>query len=171
MSRSDAGKGLLECEILPLLDVTPFSVGLETAGEVMTKLIERSTTFPTKDGQTFSMYAVNQSRVLIQIFEWERGTTEDNDLLGKFRLAAITLTPRGQPQVEVTFDIHCGSFSSPVLGSQGGKPASPVVTLGVPLSQRNAGVSVNQAVLRRIGGRHGTPFSMTLISPVVESTV
>ena len=64
-----------------------------------------------------------------------------------------------------------GSFSSPVLGSQGGKPASPVVTLGVPLSQRNAGVSVNRAALRRIGGRHGTPFSTTLISLVVESTV
>ena len=138
-----------------MLDIILLPKGLETA-DVTTKFIERNSTFPTKKGQTFTMHADNQSRVLIQIFEWERGMTEDNNLLGKFRLAGITPTPRGLPQVEVSFDIHCGSFSSPVLGSQGGKPASPVVTLGVPLSQRNAGVSVNRAARRRIGGRHGT---------------
>ena len=81
--------------------------------------------------------------------------TEDNNSLGKFHFDGIPPAPRGLPQVEVTFDILCGSFSSPVLGSQDAKPASPVVTLGVPLNQRNAGVSVNRAALRRIDGRHG----------------
>ena len=71
----------------------------------MTKFIERNTTFPTKKGLTFSMYVVNQPCALIQIFKWERGMTEDNNLLGKFHLAGIMPAPRGLPQVEVTFDI------------------------------------------------------------------
>ena len=91
------------------LNVTHLSIGLEIA-DVMTKFIERDTIFLGKKGQTFLMYVVNQPGALIQIFEWERGMTEDNNLLGKFRLAGITPTPRGLPQVEVTFDIHCGSF-------------------------------------------------------------
>ena len=87
-----------------VLDVTHLSMCLETA-DVMTKFIERNTTFPTKKEQTFSMYVVNQPCALIQIFKWERGMTEDNNLLGKFHLAGTMPAPRGLPQVEVTFDI------------------------------------------------------------------
>ena len=82
------GEGSSQVQDLLLLVVTPLSMGLETA-DVMTKFIERNTTFPTKKGQTRSMYAVNQPGVLIQIFKWERGMTEDNNLLGKFHLAGI----------------------------------------------------------------------------------
>lgn len=140
--------GVLAGEIkdLVLLDVTPLSLGIETLGNVATKLIERNTTIPTKKSQIFSTAADNQTSVDIHVLQGERPMAHDNTTLGRFQLVGIPPAPRGIPQIEVTFDIDANGIMNVSAKDMGtGKEQAITITASTKMSQDDIDKKVKEA--------------------------
>jgi len=129
-----------------LLDVTPLSLGIETLGGIMTKMIDRNTTIPTKKSQTYSTAEDNQNAVTIRVFQGEREMAADNKLLGQFDLIGIPAAPRGVPQVEVTFDIDANGIVNVSAKDKGtGKEQQIKITAGGGMSDADIEKAVREA--------------------------